>query len=340
MKKAATCDPKEALHWEALENKEVRCRLCPWQCRLKPGGKGTCRVRLNEEGQLVSLNYGCCTSYALDPVEKKPLYHFWPGSTIFSVGTMGCNFRCRFCQNWQIAQGEPDLNGITPEEATALAQRYARTQNCVGLAYTYSEPVVWFEFVVEAARLAREQGLKNVLVTNGFIGEEALDELLPLIDAMNIDVKGFTDDYYLKVCRGKRGPVLRTAEKARLHCHVELTTLLVTGLNDSEEEIGELVDWVAGSLGTDVPVHFSRYFPNYELDLPPTPVATLIRAREVAREKLQYVYLGNVAGVEGNDTHCPRCGNLVIERKRWSVRLAGLDGRNCVRCGNKINVIV
>lgn len=330
---------KEALHWEELANQEVQCRLCPWRCRLKPGQKGRCRVRQNEQGRLVSLNFGCCTSVALDPVEKKPLYHFHPGATVYSLGTKGCNFGCRFCQNWQISLGEPEMVRITPEKVVDIALRYSLSRNCVGIAYTYSEPVVWYEFVMETARLARRQGLKNILVTNGFIEEAALADLLPMIDAMNIDIKGFTDEFYLKVCRGKREPVLRTAEKVKSCCHLELTTLLVNGLNDSETEIGRLTDWIAGSLGPDIPLHLSRYFPNHELDLAPTPVSTLIRAREIARQKLNYVYLGNVS-TDGNDTFCPRCGALLIERQGWFTRTAELDAGNCARCGFKTNIVL
>lgn len=328
----------EAFYYEKKERKLTACRLCPKLCTIREGKSGFCRVRQNREGTLYATNYGKVTSSGLDPIEKKPLYHFYPGSFILSFGTVGCNLRCGFCQNWSIAHGDPRATDLTPEQVVELAQQQAdRGYPNVGIAYTYSEPFMWYEFVWDTARLAQKAGLKNVLVTNGYVNETPLREILPFIDAMNIDVKGFTDDYYRKSCVGRLEPVQRTVEIAHLKCHVELTTLLVTGLNDSPEEIGRLVDWVA-SLDREIPLHFSRYFPNFEMDLPATPLETLRQAMDIARKKLSYVYIGNAPELKANDTYCPGCGKKVIDRAAYSARLVGLDGKKCHHCGKKIRI--
>lgn len=330
---------QEALYYETQADQTVKCRLCPRECEIKPERAGVCRVRVNKAGVLYAKNFGRCSSSGMDPIEKKPLYHFYPGRDIFSVGTVGCNFRCQFCQNWRIAQAEPATVELTPDRVVDHTRQERETNPaCIGIAYTYSEPMVWYEYVLAAARLAREAGLKNVLVTNGYIAQEPLRELLPYIDAMNIDVKGFTAEFYRRLCGGELAPVLRTAETAKAKCHVEITTLLVPGLNDTEQELKELTNWVAG-LGPETPLHLSRYFPNYKLDLEPTPLATLRQAREIARDKLYYVYLGNVPGEPAN-TCCPRCGELLIRRSGYQVQKVGLDGRNCANCRREIELIV
>ncbi|MGI9952589.1 AmmeMemoRadiSam system radical SAM enzyme [Moorellaceae bacterium AZ2] len=328
----------EAKHYVKLEEGKVECRLCPHTCLLTPGRRGLCRVRENREGHLYARNYGLCSSLAVDPIEKKPLYHFYPGSLILSAGTVGCNFACQFCQNWEIAHGEPEVLPVTPQLLVEQAQEI----DCLGIAYTYSEPIVWFEFVLDTATLAREAGLKNVLVTNGFIRPEPLQELLPVIDALNIDVKGFNKEFYRRVVRGDYEPVLQTALLARkAGCHVELTTLLVTGLNDDLGELEELVGWVKTELGVDTPLHFSRYFPHYKLHLPPTPWETMERAWEMACARLHYVYLGNVEHPRANNTYCPHCGSLVIRRKGYMVSLMGLTEEGaCRQCGEKLAIIM
>jgi len=329
----------EALFYEKKDNNRVQCRLCPKICTIGEGRTGFCRVRRNRGGALYAANYGQVSSYGLDPVEKKPLYHFYPGSYIFSLGTVGCNLRCGFCQNWEIAHGDPDTVDFSPARVVETARKQVtRGYPNIGIAYTYSEPFMWYEFVRDTARLAGEAGLKNVLVTNGYINEQPLREILPCIDAMNIDVKGFTDDYYRKNCIGRLEPVMRTVEIAHRECHVELTTLLVTGLNDSPGEIERLVDWVA-SLNVNIPLHFSRYFPNYQVNLPPTPLDTLKQAREIARKKLSYVYIGNAPELNADDTPCPQCGCVVLERPGYKVRATGLDGRNCRYCGQEITLV-
>lgn len=323
---------REARHYQTHQ-RGVVCGLCPKNCVIPEGRTGFCRVRKNVGGKLYTLNYGACSSYALDPVEKKPLYHFHPGATIFSIGTWGCNFVCRFCQNWEIAQADPATRDFLPETVADLAAQQG--PDCVGVAYTYSEPTVWFEYVLDTARAVRARGLANVLVTNGFINPAPLAELLPLIDAMNIDVKGFTPAYYRTMCAGELSQVQRTVEQAASRCHVEITTLLVPGLNDTPQEIETLSRWLA-SLSPDIPLHFSRYFPQYKLDLPPTPLATLQQAREIAREHLHYVYIGNVAG-KGVHTYCYQCGALLLDRLRRTSRLT--PDLTCPVCGAAIRII-
>ncbi len=322
---------REALYYEPHE-RGVACTLCPKGCVIGEGLAGFCRARRNVGGRLFAANYGACSSYALDPIEKKPLYHFYPGSYIFSVGTWGCNFACSFCQNWQIAQDEPDTVAMTPEKAVATAAGAGRGN--IGVAFTYSEPSVWYEFVFDTARLARNAGLKNVLVTNGFINPRPLAGLLPYIDALNIDVKAFNDKFYREICAGSLAAVKRTVELAAAHAHVEVTCLVVPGLNDDAAELEALAAWLAG-ISRDIPLHFSRYFPNYKLTAPPTPVATLERARETARRHLNYVYIGNV-GNAGADTRCPVCDLVVIDRLRRASVL-GAD-KKCPRCGRGIAV--
>jgi len=328
-----------AQYYEPRPGGDVQCRLCPWHCLIHEGNRGICRVRENQQGQLLSRNYAQLTACNLDPIEKKPLYHFYPGCTILSLGSFGCNFHCKFCQNWTLAHTDPPTFELTPEQAVAAAKREAAGGNNIGIAYTYNEPVVWFEYVMATARLARAAGLKNVLVTNGFIEEEPLSELLPYIDAMNIDLKGFTRDYYQQICKGRLEPVQKTVATAARRCHLELTTLLVTDLNDSSEEITALTDWVS-SLSPDIPLHLSRYFPNYELDAPPTPLSTMIRAYGIARERLHYVYLGNVSGLGGSDTNCPGCGTRLISRRGYTAEVLGLHQQACDTCGRSIPVVM
>ncbi|MGI6678284.1 MAG: AmmeMemoRadiSam system radical SAM enzyme [Dehalobacterium sp.] len=285
---------KEALYYRILENNRILCELCPRNCVIKPGNRGFCRARENRDGVLFSLNYGKITALAVDPIEKKPLYHFFPGSKILSVGTFGCNFHCDFCQNWQIAHQSTTGEEMTPEALASLALEMA-SKGSIGVAYTYSEPLVWYEFVLAASQKVQEAGLKNVLVTNGYIQEEPFQKLLPYIDAFNIDVKGFTKEFYQKVVKGKLAPVLKSAEMAyQAGKHLEITTLLIPGLNDAPEEIEALVDWISLHLGPEVPLHFSRYFPQYRLNLAPTPIQTMYHAREIAEKTLKHIYLGNV----------------------------------------------
>lgn len=282
---------KEASYYQNLENAKVRCGLCPNQCLIGEGKRGSCGVRENRAGKLYSLVYGEATSIALDPIEKKPLYHFYPGSHILSLGTKGCNFHCPFCQNSSISQdyAHPTEN-ITPSEAVGRAKELGS----LGIAYTYNEPFIWYEFVLDTAKLAKEAGLKNVLVTNGYVNNEPLKEILPFIDAMNIDIKSVEEEFYHKICKGKLAPVLNTAKMANEVCHIEITNLVIPTLNDKDDNFIKLTDWIVKNLGKEVPLHFSCYFPGYQMDIPSPPRSTLKRAETIAREKLKYVYLGNL----------------------------------------------
>lgn len=329
----------EARFYEKLADNYVHCHLCPHNCRVAPGKTGLCRVRKNEDGTLFTLNYALVASWAIDPIEKKPLYHFFPGSQIFSVGTFGCNFHCGFCQNWQLAHGNPPAEELSPQDLAAIALDAAKRTGSIGIAYTYSEPCMWYEYVYDTAKLAHEKGLKNVLVTNGYLQEEPLKEILPYIDAMNIDVKAFTDDFYKKICKGRLEPVLKTVERAYRSCHVEITNLLVPGQNDSEEEVAALVSWLA-SLSPEIPLHFSRFFPQYQFNDPPTPLETLKRAREIALQKLKYVYLGNAWELGEMDTYCPVCGHLLVKRGADQIRVLGLDENRCRQCGSCIEIVL
>lgn len=281
------------MYFKKIENSKVHCYLCPHNCVIKPDELGACRARKNICGELFSLNYGKITSGGLDPIEKKPLYNFYPGSMILSVGTFGCNLKCSFCQNWTIAHETPRTSEIMPEELVEKAEELVSKGN-IGIAYTYNEPSIWYEFVYATSILAKKRGLQNVLVTNGFISREPLEELLPYIDAMNIDVKGYTASYYKQICKGSLDAVKQSVEIAAEKTHVEVTTLVVPGLNDAVEEIDEMSKWIA-SISKDIPLHLSRFFPNYKMqDRAPTPVSTLKKARDKALEHLNYVYLGNV----------------------------------------------
>lgn len=284
---------KLASFYERIEDSKVHCSLCPHNCVIKPGGLGACRARQNMDGDLYSMNYARIASISIDPIEKKPLYRFHPRSVILSAGTFGCNLKCSFCQNWMIAQKDARTIEVQPEELVEKAVE-AADAGSIGIAYTYNEPSIWYEYVFDTAVLAKKKGLANVLVTNGFISMEPLERLLPYIDAMNIDLKAFTASFYDKICKASIDNVKETIKKAYGRCHVEVTTLVIPGLNDSIEEIGELSDWLS-SVSPEIPLHLSRFFPNYKMqDKPPTPVDTLKKARDRALQSLMYVYIGNV----------------------------------------------
>ena len=315
---------------------EVICELCPHHCVLSAGERGKCGVRQARDGKLIALTYAEVTSVHIDPIEKKPLYHFFPGSLILSLGTWGCNFSCRFCQNWQISQEQVPTKRLEPADAVAIAQQQRRN---IGIAYTYNEPLIWYEYVHDTARLAHEAGLKNVLVTNGYINEQPVREILPLIDAWNIDIKSMSDDFYKRLCGARARWPRRTAEIAAESAHVEITNLVIPGENDSDEDIQSLVDWVADSLGDDTPLHFSRYHPAYQMTTPPTPAETLQRALDIGRGRLKYVYVGNIMLGDGQDTRCPGCGDVVISRMGFDAACRGLSEGKCARCGAEVNVI-
>lgn len=326
---------KEAEYYEKLEDSLVHCHLCPQECRIKEGRKGFCKVRTNHEGLLYTDNYEHVLAANLDPIEKKPLYHFYPGSTIFSIGTKGCNQRCDFCQNWEMLEAESPGTYISSDEVARMADR----GGSIGVAYTYNEPMMWFEFVVECAKKVADRGLKNVMVTNGSINPEPLEELLGLIDAMNIDVKSMDPEFYRKTCKSKLEPVLATVKRAKRDCHIEITNLVIPTLNDSDEQLQELIDFVA-ELGRDTPLHFSAYYPCYKMTIEPTPPDTLRRAYDLARKKLDYVYLGNVRTEDAGNTCCPQCGEKVVERDGYITRSSGIKEGACANCGTVLPFVV
>ena len=282
---------KPAMYYEKQDDK-VKCLLCPHSCLIGQDKFGRCSVRTNQDGQLKSINYGEITAINLDPIEKKPLYHFYPGKNILSVGTFGCNFSCDFCQNYSIAQYKSRSQFLSVE---ALIDQCLKADNNIGIAFTYNEPSIWYEYIYDTAKALKENHpeFKIVLVTNGFIEEEPLRNLLPYVDAMNIDLKSFKQAYYSEVCGGSLAPVLRTIEIASQHCHVEVTTLLVTGLNDSKEEVEQIASFL-GSIDQDIPLHLSRYFPMYKMKEPPTDIDVMVSSQAIAKKYLNHVYLGNV----------------------------------------------
>lgn len=298
-----------AEYYQKLGDGKVRCRLCPHDCLIYPDRVGICFARQNQDGVLVPLTYGRVSSIQLDPIEKKPLCSFHPGEQILSIGSIGCNLACSFCQNWKIAQpkdlikqgllpGDPSqavesaTQPLAVDDLVDLAEK-EKTNNSIGVAFTYNEPFIWFEYLLDATRALKKGGLKNVLVTNGFVNEEPLRDLLPAIDAMNIDIKGLSESFYRKV-GGQLAPVLRTAELAREFCHIEITNLLIPGLNTDEKSINDLVDWIADKLGQDTPLHLSRYFPARHLETPSTSLADLNLAKKIASKRLKSVQVGNV----------------------------------------------
>ena len=328
---------KEAMFYKLIDKDKgiIKCLLCPKECLIKKGQLGFCRSRKNIDNKLYSLIYSKVSSYGFDPIEKKPLYHFCPGTSILSLGTVGCSFSCSFCQNWTISQGTIEnvsVEELSPEEAVRLAL----DNNSPGIAYTYSEPLIWYEYVLDTAKLAKKNNLKNILVTNGFINQEPLLKLLPFIDALNIDLKSFRNSFYQKYCQGSLAPVLRTIEIAKSYSHIEITNLIIPGLNDQEEEIKGLVNWVA-SQGENIPLHFSRYFPCYKMNIEATPISTLYKARDIAQKKLKYVYIGNIWDDEANTTYCGNCKRVLIKRTGYNIINLGLDkDGKCKFCGEKV----
>ena len=334
----------EAYLYEPLDDRKVRCHLCHHRCVIKEGKRGICGVRENQHGILKTLVYGKLIAQHVDPIEKKPLYHVLPGTLSYSIATVGCNFKCRFCQNADIAQLPSDRKGIifgdpcTPEDVVTAATR----SGCRSIAYTYTEPTIFFEFAHDTARLAREAGLLNVFVTNGYMTSEALHMIQPYLDAANVDLKAFNDDFYREQCSAKRKHVMETLQMMKsLGVFVEVTTLLIPGLNDDRKELEQLASFVADSLGSDTPWHISRFHPTYRLtDRPPTPAQSIHEARRIGLDAgLHYVYSGNLPGDEGENTVCYRCGEPLIER--WGYRIskhAIQDGR-CPKCHAKIDGI-
>jgi pyruvate formate lyase activating enzyme len=335
---------REAMLYERLEGEAVRCGLCAHRCRIAAGKRGLCAVRENRQGTLVSLVYGRSISAAVDPIEKKPIYHFYPGSRAFSIATVGCNFTCTFCQNADISQA-PRERGDWQEWARPLPPEQvvqtARRERCATIAYTYTEPTVFFEYAYDCARLATQAGLKNIFVSNGYLTEEALATIGHDLHAANVDLKG-SDAFYRHLCGARQGPVLDTIR--RMHeqgVWVEVTTLIIPGHNDDEGTLRELAAFLV-DVDPDIPWHLSRFGPRYKLlDAPPTPVSTLHRAVEIGYNAgLNYVYAGNVPGDAYEHTRCPECGTICIGRRGYRVRNLMADGRTCATCGYELAVVI
>ncbi len=326
--------------WEKRDCLGVQCELCPFRCFLPEGSRGICRVRMNVAGRLKTLVYAQPVSVHIDPIEKKPVYHMLPGSRIFSLATVGCNLRCSFCQNWEISQCNPEEakpagQMMTPEQVVAEAIR----TNCNSIAYTYSEPIVFYEYVIDIAKLARQKGLKNVLVSGGYINKEPLKKLAPYFDMIKIDLKGFNERFYRKVVGGDLRYVLETLKELHeLRILTEVVNLVVPGLNDDMEEIALMSRWIYDNMGADTPLFFSRFTPQYRLgNLPATPIETLEKARKTAMDAgLRYVYIGNMPGHPGENTYCPACQKVLIRRYGYAILENNIKNGRCVFCARKI----
>ncbi len=336
-------DKKTARYFKKEDGQRVRCTLCPHHCLLKPGQSGICRVRTNVDGELLSDVYGKVCSLHTDPIEKKPLYHFHPARYILSVGSIGCNLHCRFCQNWEISQTSvkeyPYLRNYSAQEIADLA---LSEPGNLGIAYTYNEPTVWFEYMLDIAGISQANGLKNVMVTNGYINQEPLEELLPVMDAFSVDLKAFTDSFYRHLTSSSLAPVLESLKTIRrAGKHLEVTNLLIPDENDDEKDFRRMMEWLVKELGHDTVLHISRFFPTYKLIHNATPEKLLMRFYGIAREYLYYVYLGNMRSDAGHDTACPKCGELLIRRDGYRTEIVGLDDQaHCVKCGEHIPVIM
>ncbi|OHD70736.1 MAG: AmmeMemoRadiSam system radical SAM enzyme [Spirochaetes bacterium RBG_16_67_19] len=324
----------KASYWEIAQSGAVRCALCPHACLIPPGGHGRCRVRVNRGGVLELPFHGRLSSIAVDPIEKKPLYHFHPGKNILSVGFVGCSFRCPFCQNHRISQ---DTGVPTREVSTGELVAMAEQEGSFGIAYTYSEPLVHLEYVLEACRLARARGLKNVLVSNGFVNPQPAEELLGLLDAANIDLKSFNPEFYRQEIGGELEQVKRFLTQARGRIELEVTTLVIPGRNDGPEEMEAIAAFLA-ALDPAIPLHLSAYHPQYRYTLPPTPAATVRRLAEVARRYLRYVYLGNLGAQESN-TVCRECAAVLVRRRGYQVSMPGLHDGRCAQCGTPAPIV-
>ena len=328
----------EAVLWEPLESPTVCCYLCNFRCRIKDGKKGICQVRQNVDGTLYTLNYHAICTTHVDPIEKKPLFHFQPGSRSFSVATAGCNFQCDFCQNWQISQlprRQDHLVGDAYEPETIV--RAAKQQRCASIAYTYTEPTIFMELASDCGRLARKEGLANVFVSNGYMTIEAIEYARDFLDAINVDLKAFTEEFYRQTCKATLAPVLESLKyiAQKTDIWLEVTTLVVPGMNDSEEELRQIAEFIANELGVQVPWHISRFHPDYQRsDSYGTPAETMTRAYELGREAgLRYVFMGNMPGTGKESTYCHECGQVLIERIGYQMGQYNLLNGACTGCG-------
>ena len=318
-------------------NGKLQCLLCPHYCNLANGKTGICGVRKSTGEKIDLITYGVLSGYSLDPVEKKPLYHFFPGHNILSVGSFGCNMRCDFCQNFHISQKIPEslVPGITINK---IIEDALSAEKNIGIAFTYNEPIIWFEFMRDTAEMAKKEGLSAVMVSNGYVNKEPLNEIIEFIDAFNIDLKAFNNNFYRKLTGAELEPVRDSLKQiSRSGKHLEITTLVIPGQNDDEREMALQSEWIAGELGKDIPFHLSRYLPAYKRDNPPTPEDSLKRLFDIASENLNYVYLGNSHSESGQNTVCAGCGTIVTKRSGYNTRLVNLDQEGkCTSCGTLI----
>lgn len=330
---------RDAKYYKTLDHHKVRCNLCPHFCVIDPGDRGICGVRKNIDGHLKAENYGLVSAIQFDPIEKKPLYHFYPGKNILSFGSIGCNFTCGFCQNCDISQTTVDdypwLNHYSIDQILNIA--FSDDSN-VGIAYTYNEPTIYYEFMMDIAREIEKVELKNVMVSNGFIAEAPLEELLPHIDAFNIDLKSFKNEFYKNQSGARLKPVKETLKSiAAAGKHLEITNLVIPTLNDEAHDFQNMLEWIRTELGEETILHLSRYFPAYMMTIPATSKETLETLFDLAKSYLPYTYLGNISSRKGSNTYCPSCDNLLIERSGYSVKVNGLDKTgNCDQCGKHI----
>jgi pyruvate formate lyase activating enzyme len=327
-------------YWHRLDDGRVQCDLCPRFCKLKPGQRGLCFVRRATDDGIELTSYGRSSGFCVDPIEKKPLNHFLPGTPVFSFGTAGCNLACKFCQNWDISKSR-EMDTMAAKASPQRIAETARRLGCRSVAYTYNDPVIFLEYAVDTARACHELGLKNVAVTAGYITPAAREEFFADMDAANVDLKAFSEDFYFRLTGGHLDPVLDTLKYLRHETDVwlELTTLIIPGHNDSDEELDRLTRWVVDELGPDVPLHFSAFHPDYKMtDVPATPPETLTRARRIAlRNGVHFPYTGNVVDIEGGSTYCPGCGHLLIERDWYRLGEWGLDAQGrCTACGRAV----
>jgi len=326
-------------HWHVLDDGRVQCDVCPRYCKLRDGQRGFCFVRQNVKDQIVLTTYGRSSGFCIDPVEKKPLNHYYPGSPALSFGTAGCNLGCRFCQNWDISKAK-EFDRLQEEAGPDDIAKMAIQLGCTSVAFTYNDPVIFLEYAVDTARACRKVGIHTIAVTAGYITKEARDDFYSEFDAANVDLKAFTQSFYSKICFANLDPVLDTLKYLKHETDVwfEITTLLIPGENDSEEEIDKLSKWIFKELGPDVPLHFSAFHPDYKMmDKPPTPPRTLTRAREISlKNGLHYVYTGNVVDVEGGSTYCPNCKSCIIERDWYNLGDYNIKNGCCGFCGEKI----
>lgn len=333
-------DLKIASWWEPQSNGKILCTLCPRYCTIGEGQKGFCYIRENIDGKLYAIGYGRPTGFAIDPIEKKPLNHFFPGSSILSFGTAGCNLGCKFCQNWTTSKSKIDernsLNHVSPEEVISLAKKH----NVNSIAYTYNDPTIFGEYVIDVSKIAREEGIKNVMVTAGYIDKNARKDVYKYIDAANVDLKAFTEQFYHKLTFSHIQDVLDTLIWLKNETEVwfEITTLLIPAENDSEDEINKMCDWILENLGSDIPHHFTAFHPDFKLrDKEKTPAETLIKARDIAlHHGMKYVYVGNVFHEEGQTTYCPSCGTKLIQRNWHSINSNKIVNGKCYKCGTEI----